>query len=228
MLQYLNRGLSFFWRAVRPCPINKLARLNIPSGLGDSAWLLYGLVRARKPKVCVEIGSAQGWSACFIATALEENKIGKLFAIDPHCQTEWNDLGSLDTLAVMQHYLAELGLTHRVDVVRRLSAQVAQEWQSPIELLFIDGDHSYEGVKNDWHSFLPHMSDFGIVIFHDTLWDIGYVEDQYRRFNMGVPRFVDELRSQGYPVLTLPNNYGISLVQPIAHGMPLVNSTVAL
>jgi hypothetical protein len=33
---------------------------NIPTGLGDSGWLLHGLVRSMKPEFCVEIGSAQG------------------------------------------------------------------------------------------------------------------------------------------------------------------------
>src|SRR5437764_11581830 len=43
--------------------------IDFDSGLGDSANLLYGLVRAMKPEVCVEIGSARGKSACYIGMA---------------------------------------------------------------------------------------------------------------------------------------------------------------
>jgi hypothetical protein len=38
---------------------------------------------------------------------------------------------------------------------------------------------------------------------------------------MGVPRFVEELRQQGYPVLTFERDYGVSLVQPRLSGIPL-------
>ena len=36
---------------------SKADEINFLSGLGDSSYLLYGLVRAMKPDVCVEIGS---------------------------------------------------------------------------------------------------------------------------------------------------------------------------
>jgi hypothetical protein len=39
---------------------------------------------------------------------------------------------------------------------------------------------------------------------------------------MGVPRFVDDLRKQGYPVVTIDKDYGLSIVQPTKGGTPLV------
>jgi hypothetical protein len=39
---------------------------------------------------------------------------------------------------------------------------------------------------------------------------------------MGVPRFVDELREQGYPVITLDRDFGVSLVQPVRQGVVLL------
>jgi hypothetical protein len=38
---------------------------------------------------------------------------------------------------------------------------------------------------------------------------------------MGVPAFVEELRMQGYPVTTLSNDFGVSVVQPTVNGVPL-------
>jgi ABC-type sugar transport system substrate-binding protein len=38
---------------------------------------------------------------------------------------------------------------------------------------------------------------------------------------MGVPRFVDELRAAGYPVITIDQNFGVSLVQPRIGGVKL-------
>ena len=39
-----------------------------------------------------------------------------------------------------------------------------------IDFLFIDGDHSYEGVKKDWELYKPIMQKDSIVVFHDWGW----------------------------------------------------------
>lgn len=190
------------------------------SGLGDSAWVLYGLARSLKPKVCVEIGSARGKSACAVGLALRRNGGGRLYAIDPHSPTNWNDTHSVDSFAIFTQHLAQAGVTEFVEILRQTSGEAAKGWNRKIDLIFIDGDHSYEGVKNDWDLFLPHMAEFGVVVFHDTLWDLR-PDKNLSRADMGVPRFVDELRAAGYPVITIDQNFGVSLVQPHKGGVKL-------
>ena len=190
------------------------------SGLGDSAWLLYGLARSLKPKVCVEIGSARGKSACAVGLALRRNGGGKLYAIDPHRITNWNDTNSVDSLAIITENLRKAGVTEQVEIVRQTSGAAAKGWDNKIDLIFIDGDHSYEGVKADWDLFLPHLNEFGVVVFHDTLWDLR-PDPKIARADMGVPRFVDDLRAAGYPVITIDQNFGVSLVQPKIGGVKL-------
>jgi predicted O-methyltransferase YrrM len=201
----------------------RLASINFRSGLGDSAWILYALARSMKPEVCVEIGSARGKSACHVGLALRENGRGKLWAIDPHRPTDWNDDASVDTFGILTGHLRRLGLGAFVEVVRMDSVSAAASWSRPIDLLFIDGDHSYEGVKRDWEAFVPFVSPFGVVVFHDTIWDLR-PDPRYSRPDMGVPRFVEELRLRGYPVLTVDRDYGVSLVQPRLHGQPLAQA----
>ncbi|WP_049982659.1 class I SAM-dependent methyltransferase [Halorubrum sp. BV1] len=41
--------------------------------------------------------------------------------------------------------------------------------QESIDFLFIDGDHSYEGVKQDFQMYADLMADDGIVAFHDIV-----------------------------------------------------------
>jgi hypothetical protein len=84
--------------------------------------------------------------------------------------------------------------------------------------LFIDGDHSYPGVKGDWDLFSPFLTDFGIAVFHDTTWE----RRGPNRPDMGVPRFVEELRRKGHPVITIDRDCGLSLVQNRVGGLPLV------
>lgn len=194
--------------------------IDFRSGLGDSAWLLYGLCRSMKPSVCVEIGSARGKSACFVGMALKENGSGRLYAIDPHTDTNWNDINSEATYEAIQNTVEHLDIKQFVTIVRKTSSEALQDWSEEIDLLFIDGDHSYEGVKADWKGFRPFMKPFGLVVFHDTIWDL-HPDPKWYRADMGVPRFVEELRRDGYPVLTIDRDYGVSVVQPERGGNPL-------
>src|SRR6266478_8043959 len=112
----LRRALSFLdARMPRPPSMEQIAgSFDFASGLGDSAWLLYGLVRSMKPETCVEIGSARGKSACYIGIALTENGRGRLYAIDPHRPTNWNDVDSAETLEAIRGNIASLGLSEHV------------------------------------------------------------------------------------------------------------------
>jgi Predicted O-methyltransferase len=197
-----------------------LEEIDFHSGLGDSAFLLYGLTRSLKPDVAVEIGSARGKSACYVGRALKENGSGKLYAIDPHTQTDWNDINSVDTYGEIQKNISALKLGNEVEVMREMSTEIARTWTRPIDLLFIDGDHSYAGVKRDWELFSPFVSRFGVVVFHDTIWDLR-PDPRYSREDMGVPAFVEELRVSGYPVITLDRDFGVSMVQPAMNGVAL-------
>lgn len=48
------------------------------------------------------------------------------------------------------------------------SPTIAKKWVGTIEVLFIDGDHSYEGCKADIDAWYPHMAKNGVMLFHDA------------------------------------------------------------
>lgn len=216
----LSRKVAKRVLKVKP-PREALNTIDFHSGLGDSAWLLYGLCRSLKPMVCVEIGSARGKSACFVGTALKENGGGHLYAIDPHTKTDWNDSESVDSYEIMTENIRNLGLEDVITIVRKPSSDALKEWRAKIDLIFIDGDHTYDGAKADWEGFRPFVSEFGLVVFHDTIWDLR-PNPQWSRTDMGVPKLVEELRQEGFPVLTIDRDCGLSIVQPTKHGNPLV------
>ena len=65
------------------------------------------------------------------------------------------------------------------------SQDVSALWSKPISLLFIDGDHSYEGVKKDTLSWEPFIKRGGTILYHD----IDYVN--------GVPNWLNDHYGEG-------------------------------
>jgi len=51
--------------------------------------------------------------------------------------------------------------------IEKPSNEAVKEWKLPIDVLFIDGDHSYEGAKDDWDNFYPFVKSGGWILFHD-------------------------------------------------------------
>lgn len=51
--------------------------------------------------------------------------------------------------------------------IHAASNDAVKQWTEPIDVLFIDGDHTYEGVKDDWDNFSPFVKPGGKVFFHD-------------------------------------------------------------
>jgi predicted O-methyltransferase YrrM len=183
------------------------------SGFGDFAFIMYSLVRSAKPDVVVEIGSAYGKSTCYIASALQRNHRGKLYSVDPHEKTSWNDGDeTVDTFRIVSKRLSEMRLNPYVEILRNYSNKVCQIWNRKIDILLLDGAHGYEDVKADFYGFLPHLKPDSLIVFHDTMWEY-HRNSSWYRVDQGVPRVVQELLVKGYPVVTLRESWGLSILQ---------------
>lgn len=56
----------------------------------------------------------------------------------------------------------------RAVLLRQWSHEAARDWTSPIDFLFIDGDHSWSGLERDWRDWTKHVAGGGIVALHDS------------------------------------------------------------
>ena len=122
----------------------------------------------------LEIGSFKGRSTVGIAYVTRELGLGKVVAVDPHTSPASTDpdLKRVGQTTSYDDFVANLrsaGVFERVDIKRAFSHDLAKEWKDPIRLLWIDGDHTYEGAKADLDMFKSFLSDGAIVAMHDVL-----------------------------------------------------------
>jgi len=132
-------------------------------------------------KSIVEIGSYYGSSSCFLANG--SAKEAKLFCIDTW--KNHNMIGDRDDpndINLLPHDTFEVFLKNtnkyqkKIIPVRGWSYEVINlinKKIDKIDFLFIDGDHTYEGVKRDWSLYFPFLKTNSIVVFHDTAWAEG-------------------------------------------------------
>lgn len=134
--------------------------------------LLHSLAQRTPAHGCiVEIGSWQGKSTIWLAAGSGSGRGGRVVAIDPHRGSRLHAEGE-DTELALRRNLESAGLSDQVEVVVTTSREAAEGWTRPISLLWIDGDHAYESVKEDFLLWEKHVLDGGIVALHDTLyWD---------------------------------------------------------
>jgi len=125
---------------------------------------LYALA-ARGPcnGAVVEIGSNRGKSTALLARAAQAAGRERIHAIDPHRG---------GTEAEFCANLAREGLDDWVVPHVAKSQELVHAWREPIRLLFIDGLHTYEGVRADYADWTPFVVAGGVIALHDTFqWD---------------------------------------------------------
>jgi predicted O-methyltransferase YrrM len=137
----------------------------------EERFELYKLAQGKK--TILEIGSYVGASAaCFGAAQLKLDE-GKIFCVD----TWQNDAMTEGKKDTYQAFLENTKpYVERIVPVRGFSTQVVERIKketTTLDLLFIDGDHAYEGVKADWDAYKDFLTEGSVVIFHDYGWAEG-------------------------------------------------------
>lgn len=123
----------------------------------------------------VEIGSWQGRSTSFLARATQDSENGRFFAID-HFQGNLGKEGSYvvgkrdlsDLRTNFLENMRKLELLPRINLLDMTNIEAATHFQpNQIRFLFIDGDHTAEGVSKDIELFFPNLCPGAIVVFDD-------------------------------------------------------------
>lgn len=118
--------------------------------------------------VIVEIGSWKGKSTAALARGASRAHGEKVYAIDPHSVLPEEGYFE-DTRSEFLANLRAAGVDDRVVPMIMTSEAAARNWQKPVRLLWIDGDHRYDSVKLDFALWEPHLVEGGILAMHDTI-----------------------------------------------------------
>jgi len=138
----------------------------------SEAKYLYSLASYGPGKgAIVEIGSWKGKSTIALAAGCLAAGREKVFAIDHHKGgPDQKELGyrDIDTEAEFRQNIKLAGVEERVVPLVMKSDAAVQHWEGPIRFLWIDGDHDYQAVKNDFFLWEPLVVNGGVIALHDT------------------------------------------------------------
>jgi O-antigen biosynthesis protein len=146
------------------------------------------LVDILRPGIVVELGTQYGDSYCAFCQAVKELRLDtRCYAVDT-----WQ--GDLHVGAYGPAVLADLR-GHHDPLYGSFSSLIASPFEEvlphfadgTIDILHIDGYHTYEAVKGDFESWQRKVSSRGVILLHDT---------NVRRGDFGVRRFWDEIQSK--------------------------------
>jgi hypothetical protein len=135
----------------------------------ESAWnghfdFAIDLTKVISPKIIVELGVDWGFSMFSFAYP----KIGEVYGIDwfqgdPHA-------GLRDTKQYVLDLYTKLKNKYKINVniIKGDFTDISTIWAKKIDILHIDGFHSYESVSQDFYNWSKFVNDSGVVLFHDV------------------------------------------------------------
>lgn len=150
----------------------------------DEAAALRAAAARARPGLWLEIGTYCGKSTLHLAGVARERD-AQLVTLDHHRGSEenqpgwqWHDpslvdprTGRLETLPALRRALFDAGLEESVSVLVARTEQAAQWWSSPLEFLFLDGNHTEAMAQHDYAAFAPHVVEGGLLAVHDVFGD---------------------------------------------------------
>jgi predicted O-methyltransferase YrrM len=132
--------------------------------------LLYGLAREVREGCIVEVGAYRGRSTVALGRGSLDGHRVPVFSVEPHepfIGVLGGRFGPPDAGA-FHRAMVESGCYHVVHLISLRSSQVVGAWTLPVSLLWIDGDHRYEGVRRDFDDWRPHLRPGALVVFDDA------------------------------------------------------------
>ncbi|MCU0574108.1 MAG: class I SAM-dependent methyltransferase [Syntrophobacteraceae bacterium] len=184
-------------------------------------FLYYGLVRTLRPRHIAVIGSGFGFSVVCLALGLKDNGFGELSFVDPSYSllkdgplktigghSQWDD-----PQEVHAHF-SRFGVSEIVRHFKKTSRDFFHEYRQlnlkPVDVGFIDGNHSFNDVRHDFLEMLNHTHKNSYILLHDTHI---YIREILR--HAGVKRWLNILKrhEDHFEVVNFPFSSGVAIVR---------------
>lgn len=179
-----------------------------PSYLSASAWLRhipfsFWLIERLQPGLLVELGVHTGSSYFSFCQSIKENKVNCIcYGIDTwtgDAHAGYYDESIFESVSRHnQEYYSGFSYLLRSSFEKSLHSFKDKS----IDLLHIDGFHTYESVKKDFNDWLPKLSDKAVVLLHDI---------HVRERGFGVHQLWAEIK-QIYPSFEFSYGYGLGVL----------------
>ncbi|PYE16628.1 GT2 family glycosyltransferase [Paraburkholderia silvatlantica] len=197
-------------------------RLVSPGAWTGHIATAFWLVKAIRPRVVVELGTHSGNSYSALCQAVAQLGLStRCFAVDTwqgdeHAGAYGDDVFS-DLSKFNELHYAEFSKLLRM-TFDEARAYFPGQPHGEIDLLHIDGLHTYEAVKHDFDTWIDALSERAVVIFHDI---------NVRERGFGVWKLWQELSAQ-YPAFEFDNSEGLGVLCVGRDQSPLMAKLVEL
>ena len=164
----------------------------------------YDLVGALRPQVIVELGTHGGLSYfCFCQAVRDHGLSTRAYAVDTWKGDQHTDLYDEKVYEQVSAHNAE-HYANFSTLLRMLFDEALSRFDNAsVDLIHIDGYHTYEAVKGDFERWYPKLSPGGIMIFHDIA---------ARLLDFGAWRFWKELAEQ-HETFAFRHGFGLGVLR---------------
>ena len=179
----------------------------------------FWLIKAMRPSTLVELGTHSGnsyFAFCQAMAAL--TPAGRAYAVDTWAGDEHSGLYGEDIFGSVSAFNTEQ--FRQFSTLLRMTFDEARAYfpAGGVDLLHIDGMHTYEAVRHDFETWLSALSPRAVVVFHDT---------NVRERGFGVWRFWEEISTR-YPAFTFDHSNGLGVLGVGAEQPPMMQALFAL
>ncbi len=136
--------------------------------------LHYSFIRNTRPQNILCIGSRKGFVPAILALACKDNQYGHVDFVDAGFDEtdvgkNWSGIGFWRKQDPNTHF-GQIGVSTYITTHVMTTVTFARKRNhKKYEYIYIDGDHSYEGAKQDYTLFWPKLSKGGFFSFHDVM-----------------------------------------------------------
>ena len=165
----------------------------------------FWVIQELNPKIFVELGTHTGNSFfSFCQTVSETGLVTKCYAVDTWQGDEHAGFYNEDVFTTVSQYhqkhYAEFSQLLRMTFDNALTYFADES----IELLHIDGLHTYDAIRHDFETWLPKLAPGAVIMFHDT---------NVRERNFGVWRLWEELQARYPNNIEFAHSHGLGVLQ---------------